>query len=168
VGFVDADGATPPGAFDDLICQIGHSGCIIASRWIKGADVSPKQPMQRRVSSSIFNGLVNVLFGLGIGDTQCGAKLFRKDVMEFVLENLGVTNWAFDVDMLFQVKRFGERIKEIPTVWHDQAGSKIRIVRSSSHMLLAIIRLRLYYSPLRKLILPFSGAVAKLVGYQRG
>ncbi len=167
IGFVDADGATPPQAFDDLVRHIGGAGCIIASRWLKGADVQPKQPIQRRVASRIFNTLVNVLFGLGISDTQCGAKLFRRDVMAFVLENLGVTNWAFDVDMLFQVRRFGESIREVATVWHDQAGSKIRIVRSSSHMLVAIVRLRLFYSPFRGIIRPASRLVTKVVPYKK-
>lgn len=167
IGFVDADGATPPQAFDELVQHIGDAGCIIASRWLPGADVQPKQPVQRRMASRIFNTLVNVLFGLGISDTQCGAKLFRRDVMEYVLDNLGVTNWAFDVDMLFQVRRFGETIREVPTVWHDQAGSKIRIVRSSSHMFVAIVRLRLFYSPLRRWMLAVSPVIARIVGYER-
>ena len=37
IGFVDADMATPPGSFYDLIKKIGNSDGAIASRWKKGA-----------------------------------------------------------------------------------------------------------------------------------
>ncbi|HNX52451.1 MAG TPA: glycosyltransferase family 2 protein [Pontiellaceae bacterium] len=165
VGFVDADGATPPAAFDDLVQKISLYGCIIASRWMKGSDVSPKQPLSRRVASRCFNGLVRSLFGLKLTDTQCGAKLFRREVILPVLRNLGVTNWAFDVDMLFQTKRLGFSIREIPTVWHDVAGSKIAIGHSSVAMFVALVRLRMFYSPLRFMIPVFSRLAERLLRY---
>lgn len=165
VGFVDADGATSPESFDDLVQKISLDGCIIASRWMKGSDVSPKQPFSRRFASRCFNLMTRILFGLKLTDTQCGAKLFRREVIRPVLRNLGVTNWAFDVDMLFQAKRLGASIREIPTVWHDVAGSKIRIGHSSITMFVALVRLRMFYSPLRFLI-PVLGRLAeRLVRY---
>ena len=167
VGFVDADGATQPPAFDDLVEKIGSAGCIIASRWMKESEISPRQPLSRRISSRCFNMFVRTLFGLKLSDTQCGAKIFRADVMEYVLKNLGVTNWAFDVDMLFQAKRADAEICEIPTVWHDKAGSKIRIVRSSVSMFVALVRLRLYYSPFRGAIRPLSCLVSLFIRYRR-
>ena len=56
VGFVDADNATLPEAFDDLVKNIGDAGVIIASRYIPGAKVSPRQPLtaaprRRRLSA---------------------------------------------------------------------------------------------------------------------
>jgi glycosyltransferase involved in cell wall biosynthesis len=165
VGFADADGATPPEAFDDLVRQIGSDGCIIASRWMKGSEVSPRQPLSRRIASRCFNGLVRLLFGLKLTDTQCGAKLFRREVILPVLHNLGVTSWAFDVDMLFQTRRLGASIREIPTVWHDVAGSKIEIGRSSVSMIVALIRLRMFYSPLRFMIPVLSRLAEWLVRY---
>lgn len=167
VGFVDADGATPPEAFDDLVHKISLDGCIIASRWMKGSDVSPKQPLSRRVSSRCFNLIVRLLFGLKLTDTQCGAKLFRHEVIQPVLRNLGVTSWAFDVDMLFQTKRLGASIREIPTVWHDVAGSKIEIGRASVSMFVALVRLRMFYSPLRFLIPYISRLIEKVFPYDK-
>ncbi len=152
IGFVDADGATSPKAFDDLVEQIGTADCMIASRWLKGSDVSPRQPFSRRFASRCFNLVVRVLLGLRLTDTQCGAKLFRREIIGPLMHNLGVTNWAFDVDMLFQAKRLGASIREIPTVWHDQQGSKIKIGRASVSMFVALVRLRMFYSPLRFLI----------------
>ena len=165
IGFVDADGATSSEAFDDLVKKISLDGCIIASRWMKGSDVSPKQPLSRRAASRCFNLLVRVLFGLKLSDTQCGAKLFRREVIQPVLRNLGVTNWAFDVDMLFQTKRLGASIREVPTVWHDVSGSKIEIGRSSVNMFVAMVRLRIFYSPLRFMIPILKPLAERLLRY---
>ena len=152
VGFVDADGATPPEAFDDLLKSIGDSDSIIASRWARGANISPRQPLKRRIASRVFNTLTNMLFGLRMTDTQCGAKLVRGEALKSILDQLGVTQWAFDVDLLFQLRRAGFSIKEIPTTWHDVEGSKLVIGRASLEMLLALTRLRLIYSPFRGLV----------------
>jgi glycosyltransferase involved in cell wall biosynthesis len=167
IGFVDADGATPPQAFDELIENSHLADCVIASRWMKGSDISPKQPLSRRLASRCFNLIVRILFGLRLTDTQCGAKLFRAEVIHSVLRNLGVTSWAFDVDLLFQTKRLGASICEIPTVWHDVAGSKIRIVRSSINMCVALVRLRMFYSPLRFMIPSLSRLIEKILPYEK-
>jgi glycosyltransferase involved in cell wall biosynthesis len=152
IGFVDADGSTPPEAFQDLVDGMGEADVVMATRWRKGAQVSPKQPLRRRIASRAFNGITRILFGLRLTDTQCGAKLMRRECLMKVLPNLGLTQWAFDVDLLFQLKRSGCKLAEIPTVWHDVEGSKIRVGRVSAEMLLAVVRLRLLYSPLRWIV----------------
>ena len=149
IGFVDADGSTPPEAFHDLVKNIGQAGGIIASRWAKGSQVSPRQPFDRRVASRIFNLMTRVLFGLKLTDTQCGAKLMRRDAIQAILPHLGITQWAFDVDLLFQLRRAGYEIREVPTVWRDVEGSKIQVGKASTEMMLALARLRLIYSPFK-------------------
>lgn len=163
VGFVDADLSTPPEAFDDLVKHIGDAGIIIASRWIAGAQVSPRQPLKRRIASRIFNALVRVLFKLRIHDTQCGAKLMRREAMTTVLPRLGITRWAFDVDLLFQMRRAGFHILEHPTVWRDAPGSRLKVGRASLEMLLAITRLRLVYSPFRWVVTLYDRTLGRVV-----
>lgn len=163
IGFVDADLSTPPENFEDLVRQIRDAGLIVASRWIKGAQVSPRQPLKRRIASRVFNALVRWLFRLNIHDTQCGAKLMTRAVRDAVLPKLGITRWAFDVDLLFQVRRSGYRIIEHPTVWHDAPGSQLKVLRASVEMLLAIVRLRLLYSPLRWVVTLYDQTIGKIV-----
>ena len=152
IGFVDADGSTSPQAFDDLIKNIKEYDGIIASRWMKGAQVSPKQTLVRRIASRTFNLLVRLFFRLGVHDTQCGAKLFKKEAAKKVIERLDITRWAFDVDLLYKAKKLGYKITEIPTVWADDPNSVLKVRRASVEMFLAITRLRLQYSPFRGLI----------------
>lgn len=149
IGFVDADASTSPEAYFELYDKINGNGGIVASRWIKGAKVSPKQSFVRRIASRVFNILVRVFFGLGIRDTQCGAKLFTKKAVKDVVNDFGITQWAFDVDLLYLLKKKGYKVIEIPTTWHDQVGSKLNLKRVSFEMFLAIVRLRLVYSPFK-------------------
>lgn len=160
IGFVDADGATAAEAFDELYEKRDMGDAVIASRWIEGAVVEPRQPLKRRISSRCFNFLVTHLFGFDIHDTQCGAKILKGDVMKRILPLLGETRWAFDVDLLFQVHREGGSIREIPTVWRNMEGSKIRYLSSSLEMLIAIFRLRLLYSPFQ-FIVRFVNKIAR-------
>ena len=76
----------------------------------------------------------------------------RRAALIPLLPHFGITQWAFDVDLLYQIKRAGGRITEIPTTWSDVAGSKLQVGRASLQMLLALIRLRLLYSPLKFLV----------------
>jgi len=160
MGFVDADGATSPEAFNDLYSKRELADAVIASRWIKGAVVEPKQPLRRRISSRCFNFLVTTFFGFKIHDTQCGAKILKGDLMKKILPVLGETRWAFDVDLLFQIHRTGGSIKEIPTVWRNMEGSKIRYFQSSLEMVVAIVRLRLLYSPF-EFVVRFVNRIAR-------
>ena len=163
IGFVDAAGATPPAAFEDLVEQIGDAGLIIASRRLPGAVVKPRQPWKRRAVSRVFNWLVRKLFKLPITDTQCGAKLMTAEAWRAIVPHIGLTKWAFDVDMLFKTRRAGCRIAEIPTTWSDMAGSKLRIGRVSFQMLLAIVRLRLLYSPLRWVVTLYDRLLGRVI-----
>ena len=152
VGFVDADGATPPSAFEALAANLGQADCIIASRWCRGAKVSPKQSPVRQVISRVFNLLTRILFGLKLTDTQCGAKLMRRDAILSVLPRIGNAQWAFDVDLLFQLRRAGYRVKEWPTEWHAIAGSKVLVIPHGIGMFAALLRLRLIYSPFKSVV----------------
>lgn len=163
VGFTDADGSTPPAAFEDLVQNIGDAGAIIASRWFKESKVFPPQPLKRRIVSRIFNFLVRKLFKVKIRDTQCGAKVLRQQAIRDVLPELGLTRWAFDVDLLFKLRRAGYRIVEWPTTWHDVGGSRLQIGRASFEMFAAIVRLRLLYSPLRWIVAAYDRTLGRVI-----
>jgi glycosyltransferase involved in cell wall biosynthesis len=162
IGFVDADGATPPAAFEDLMEYIGDAGAIFASRWMPGSVVEPRQPLKRRIASRIFNFLVRKLFKVRITDTQCGAKLIQGAALRRILPDLGLTRWAFDVDLLFKLRRAGYRIIEHPTVWRDVAGSQLRVGRASLEMFVAICRLRLLYSPFRFVVTLYDRTIGRV------
>ena len=165
IGFVDADGATPPSEFARLYEVAPKADGVIASRWLPGANVTAHQKWLRLLSSRIFNLATRILLGLKYHDTQCGAKIFRKEAWQKILPNIGITRFAFDVDLLYQLKREKYRILEEPTTWQDIAGSKVNILGSSLEMFLAILRMRLLYSPLKPLVRLYERTISKPVEF---
>ena len=95
---------------------------------------------------------MNLFFNLGLKDTQCGAKLFRKKQIKTVAGELGITKWAFDVDLLYNLKQNNFKIKEIPTVWEDKRGSKLNLMKVPLQMFASVVRLRLVHSPFKFIV----------------
>jgi glycosyltransferase involved in cell wall biosynthesis len=160
VGYVDADGATGPAAFLDLIRHTDKADCVIGSRWIPGAVLHQSQSNQRQFASRVFHAIVQLFFHMNIRDTQCGAKVMRRAAVEKIHSSLCIADMAFDINLLFVLKREGFRILEVPTEWTDKIGSKVTLGKTSLTMLLSVIRLRTLYSPLnpvRKLFASLEG-----------
>lgn len=152
IGFVDGDLATPAVAYYELIEKIDNYDGAIASRYIKGSIINPKPTWQRYIASRVFNFLIRSLLMMPYRDTQCGAKIFKKEALKKNIEYFRISKWAFDVDVLYQLRRKGHRIKEVPTIWSDQKYSKINLGKCGLEMFLAIVRLRLLNSPFKEFI----------------
>jgi len=144
IGFVDADGATQPAAFDALVKEVerGADGAI-ASRALRESVVRPRPSGLRRLASGVFNGWVRWLFGFSFRDTQCGAKVFRRACVEKVVPGLRIRGWAFDVELLWRCEQAGFVVVEVATRWQDVLGSKLRVGRASWEMFWDVLRLRL-------------------------
>jgi glycosyltransferase involved in cell wall biosynthesis len=156
IGYVDADGATSPQAFYELVKRAGQADCVIASRWLPGAVIHQTQTNKRQFASRVFHMIVQCLFWMNIKDTQCGAKVMRREVVEAIHPSLRIADMAFDINLLYSIKRAGFTILEVPTEWTDQMGSKVVLGMTSLTMLLSVIRVRIIYSPFRALLRPFK------------
>lgn len=154
IGYVDADGATPPHAFLELVKKCDKADCVVGSRWLPGAILHQAQTKKRRVASRIFHFIVQLLFWLNVKDTQCGAKVMKRYAIEKIYPSLQIADMAFDINLLYSLKRHGFTILEVPTEWTDKIGSKVRLGRTSLTMLLSVIRLRLVYSPFYRWLKP--------------
>jgi glycosyltransferase involved in cell wall biosynthesis len=149
VGYVDADGATGPKAFLELVQLCDRADCVIGSRWLPGAVLHHSQTRMRRFASRCFHLVVQFFLRLNIKDTQCPAKVMRRAAVEKIHGSLLIADLAFDVNLLYVLKRGGFTILEVPIEWTDKIGSKVTqtLVRSSLVMFLSVVRLRLIYWP---------------------
>ena len=154
IGYVDADGATPPRAFHDLVKRAGEADCVIGSRWLPGAVLHVEQSGKRQFASRVFHLIVETLFGMHIRDTQCGAKVIHRQAVEKIHSFLRIADMAFDINLLYSLKRAGFRILEVPTEWTDRIGSKVALLRTSTSMFLSVVRVRLIYSPFYRWLRP--------------
>jgi glycosyltransferase involved in cell wall biosynthesis len=156
IGYVDADGATPPHAFLELVKKIGEADCVIGSRWLPDSVLLQQQTRLRRFVSRGFHSIVELLFWLHVKDTQCPCKLMRCEAVEKIHSTLCIADLAFDVNLLVSLKRAGFHIIEVPIEWADQVGSKVTstLFRSSLTMFLSVVRVWLIYSPFYRLLRP--------------
>ena len=152
VAFVDADSAFPAGEMLRLLAALGENDAVIASRWVRGARALSPLSFKRRAAGLGFNYLARALFGLPFRDTQCGAKVFRAASLLPIFDLLETSNFAFDVDLLYLLRRRHAKIVEVAVVWRDVVGSKVSVWRSGVQMAASIVRLRLRHSPLRYLL----------------
>lgn len=113
----------------------------IASRELAGA-IRYDEPAHRHLIGRVFNTLVRVLATPGIQDTQCGFKCFRGEVAQDLFSVQRLEGWTFDVEVLFIARQRGYRILEIPIPWYYRAGSRVRVVQDSFHMLTDLFRIR--------------------------
>lgn len=121
IGFVDADGATSPEEFQKLVAALATHDAAVASRWRHGAHVERK--FIRKFASIVFIILRQLVVPLNVRDTQCGAKVMRREVYTRIASYLVVKNQAFDVELLARLQDIGARVIELPTVWREPGGS---------------------------------------------
>src|SRR3954470_21507194 len=88
VGFVDADGATPPQELMRLANTALEADGAIATRRHPASVLPARRPFARRLTSAGFALAVRRLLGLQYRDTQCGAKVLRREGLEDVLPRL--------------------------------------------------------------------------------
>jgi len=147
LGFVDADLAVKPEAFNDLLKCGTDMDVIIASRNVPGAVIIRDRPFLQRFGSWGFNTLVKIILNLNINDTQCGAKLFKRAVVAEILK-ADLTNdpWAFDAELLRIAASKGFKIKEVPTVWEHRDESTFNFNKNFykvvPQMFISLLRVR--------------------------
>lgn len=148
-GLADADMSTSPEVYHRLIKSIqGKADLdgVIASRYISGAKVSPPRPLIKRWGSKyIYEPLVARFLNLHFQDLQCGEKIFKRHVIEKIVPYLQEAQWAFDIELLYLCKKAQFFIKEIPTEWEDQKGSKLKIMSSGLRMLRSLFTIRAHH-----------------------
>jgi len=158
IGYVDADGASPPHAFHDLVKLTSKADCVIGSRWLPGAVLHQAQPLMRRFTSRCFHLVVESLFWMHIKDTQCPTKVMRRAAAEKIHSHLMIADLAFDVNLIVSMRRAGFTVLEVPTEWTDKVGSKVTasLFRASLTMFLSVVRLRIIYSRFHGLMKPLA------------
>jgi len=129
IGFVDADCATGPSEFHSLCSRLFEARAVdivMGSRYMPQANV--RRPFYKSVGRKIvYHPLLYLLFGFNFYDIQCGAKIFKRFVVESVVSHLMTSDWSIDPEILYLSKKQGYSIVEMPIEWHDQKESKFTV-----------------------------------------
>ncbi|OGE86085.1 MAG: hypothetical protein A3J48_03945 [Candidatus Doudnabacteria bacterium RIFCSPHIGHO2_02_FULL_46_11] len=126
VVFMDADNATPISEIEKFWSYFDKGyDVVIGSRYVNESNVTRKQPFYRIVLSRISNLLIQVLAVPGIHDTQLGFKAFSKQAAHDIFEQVGITGWGFDMEVLTIARIHGHKIKEVGVLWREFGGSHV-------------------------------------------
>lgn len=147
VAFVDADLSTSPEEMMKIINVLRNHDGVIASRFLPQSTIMNRQSPLRTLMSKVFALCVKLLFGMPFSDTQCGAKAFRRQAVLPILDEIQSHNMAFDVELLYRLRKNAADIIETPTYWIDQKGSAslhspFLLVVTGFKMLKSLVRLR--------------------------
>jgi dolichyl-phosphate beta-glucosyltransferase len=140
VGYADADLATPPLELLRLATTLSEAPekitVVMGSRMRRLGSSIQRSPV-RHVSGRIFATLASIALGVGVYDTQCGAKYFRVDAaLSQALQEPFHTRWIFDVELIARLlqnskgsrKEAESHFLEIPlNEWSDVKGSKLTL-----------------------------------------
>ncbi|THD67592.1 response regulator [Robertkochia marina] len=139
IGFLDADLSTDFQDFEDLVKTIETTDFQIVngSRISRMGAMITKESARKIISMSI-NLLITTILGMPFKDTQCGAKIMRKELIPVAFSSPFLTRWLFDVEIFMRMKKyFGkhqaqEMICEQPLKrWIHADGSKLSMKDSA-------------------------------------
>ena len=115
-----------------------------------------------RVTEAAFEALVRPAATLDVWEVGREHADVRTDLLSDpadVFCRIGChADLAFDVNLLFSLKRAGHSVKEVPIEWTDKLGSKVtaNLWRTSLVMFLSVVRLRLVHSPFYRILRPLQ------------
>ena len=135
IGFLDADLSTSLIDFDILVSVMENSKYkIVSGSRISRMGANITKQSSRKLISSVINFIIKKILSLDFKDTQCGAKVFHKDVIEISFGKKFITKWIFDIEIFrritlyFGLNKAKEILCEQPLKrWVHIDGSKLSI-----------------------------------------
>lgn len=153
IGYWDADLSTPLTEVERLLETLRTTpGCRIAlgSR-VKRLGSQIDRRVTRHVLGRIFAAFATLILGLSVYDSQCGAKLFRRDLVATLFGQPFLTRWLFDLEMLVRLRNAHgnsgmEAACEVALGrWTEVGGSKLRIYEMLG-VPIELLRIRAHYN----------------------
>ncbi|EZH73587.1 hypothetical protein ATO12_16755 [Aquimarina atlantica] len=136
IAFLDADLSTSLEEMDNLVKKLDSDPkltMVFGSR--KAAEANNiDRNIIRKFLSNFVGFFIRFILQLPIKDTQCGAKVFKKSIIENVYSQRFISRWLFDIEIFLRLKKhIGLKdllncISEEPLdSWIEVEGSKITL-----------------------------------------
>lgn len=140
--FSDADLSTPIEELNKLIKEIEENDIVIGSRAINRDLLIKKQPIYRVLIGFFARNLIRFVLGLNYKDTQCGFKLFKKNVAMVLFNKMKTKRWSFDYELLFLAKKYNFKVKEVPVLWKNDEDSRVNSFIDPIKSFIDLIKIR--------------------------
>jgi glycosyltransferase involved in cell wall biosynthesis len=133
IGYLDADLATTLEEFmiitnflkDDIVFCFGSR--------IRKIGSTIERENSRFLIGRIIATFISQILGIKVYDTQCGCKVFTKEISELIFKREFISKWLFDVEIFFRmIQLFGkekaiQKMYEVPLKsWIEKGNSKVK------------------------------------------
>lgn len=140
----DADMSTPWEELSKLVPRCCDHALIMGSRGLPQSQIEIRQHWVRQSMGRTFNRILRSAIGLSFKDTQCGFKLILNDdfFRSAIVPQLEVKRFAWDVEVILFLLKFGKCVREVPIRWQHQEQSRVRLIQDSLEMLVAVLKIK--------------------------
>ena len=144
IGYMDADGKASVEELEKLRPWLEAGWDLaVGSRALPESRIEGRRRLYRRLGSAVFAALVRGLLGLReVRDTQCGLKLFRREVARDLFAAQRIDGYMFDVELLCLASARGYRVREVPIRWRADEDSRLELIGGSFRILADLLRIR--------------------------
>lgn len=133
IGYLDADLATTLEEFIDLRNYLtGEVVFSFGSRIRKIGSTIERENSRFLIGRVVATFISNIL-DIKVYDTQCGSKLFTKEISEELFQKEFISKWLFDVEifyrmiLLFKREKAIKKMHEVPLkLWVEKGDSKVK------------------------------------------
>jgi len=136
----DADLASPIEEADHLVAAL-EAGAEIAIGVRRR--IGRNQPWHRLVLGRVYGGFVRTVLAIDVRDPQCGLKAFRRSSAQVLARRCQLDSYSFDAEILTLAIREGLPVAQVPVLWTDVPGTKVRVFHDGARMVFDVLGLGL-------------------------
>ena len=134
IAYLDADLATPLKECYRISKKLDGKLTFVFGSRIKKLGSRIERSSFRFFTGRVIATFISNILKLGVYDTQCGIKVFTKELSIEVFNKPFLSKWLFDVEIFFRIIQLYTRevaitkMKEIPLrKWVDKGDSKVKM-----------------------------------------
>ncbi|MDC0241512.1 polyprenol monophosphomannose synthase [Candidatus Nitrosopelagicus sp.] len=130
---MDADHSHQPSEIPNMLEKIKNFDFLVASRHVEGSDVIG-WGIGRKATHSVAGAIARICAKIEIRDSTSGFRMFKKKTLEKVdFDKIRSDGFAFQIEVLHQLKQLGMKGLEVPTVFVNRTEGSSKM--GSSEMM---------------------------------
>ena len=114
---MDADHSHQPSEIPNMLEKIKNFDFLVASRHVEGSDIIG-WGIGRKATHSVAGAIARICAKIEIKDSTSGFRMFKKKTLEKIdFKKIRSDGFAFQIEVLHQLKQLGMKGLEVPTVF---------------------------------------------------
>lgn len=133
IGYLDADLATTLEEFMEVKKHLNDQIAFCFGSRIRKIGSTIHRENSRFLIGRVIATFISNILDLKVYDTQCGCKVFKKEIAQILFQKEFISKWLFDVELFFRMLRhFGketalQKMIEVPLKsWIEKGDSKVK------------------------------------------